>query len=226
MRIIDKQHDFYDYLQDPTDTIVFDRRDSFLLTKEDFCQKISVQRYWNDSKHRFVLMQCGAAHWLFLVTIEEYKANSMPAAYHMELLQTWKNYDRPNALIELHLITFNLHLYNYQLRDIDVDYVRAHVDDLVDAINHGDYKEDQNIGNNTKFTEHKGRYIKETQNLPILKACGIAELVDPVSIFCAIEEHFSREKTASESTEPKGATNEDKVVMHGFDTKTSFRNVK
>ena len=35
MRIIDKQHDFYDYLQDPTDRIVFDRRGSFLLTKGD-----------------------------------------------------------------------------------------------------------------------------------------------------------------------------------------------
>ena len=34
MRIIDKNHDFYDYLQDPTDnTIVFDRRGSFLLEK-------------------------------------------------------------------------------------------------------------------------------------------------------------------------------------------------
>ena len=45
MRIIDKQHDFYDYLQDPTDRIVFDRRGSFLLTKELFCEGLRYQRY-------------------------------------------------------------------------------------------------------------------------------------------------------------------------------------
>ena len=43
MRIIDKQHDFYDYLQDPTDRIVFDRRGSFLLTKKLFCNDIKVK---------------------------------------------------------------------------------------------------------------------------------------------------------------------------------------
>jgi hypothetical protein len=44
-----------------------------------------------------------------------------------------------------------------------------------------------------------------------------------VDVFCSIEEHFSREKTAAERTEPLGATNNDKIIMHGFDTKTSFR---
>ena len=62
--------------------------------------------------------------------------------------------------------------------------------------------------------------------MPGFKACGIADLVDPVSVFCAIEEHFSMEKTASETTEAKGTTNEDKVIMHGFDVKTSFRKTK
>ena len=33
-------------------------------------------------------------------------------------------------------------------------------------------------------------------------------------------------KTASETTEAKGTTNEDKVVMHGFDVKTSFRKME
>lgn len=62
--------------------------------------------------------------------------------------------------------------------------------------------------------------------LPILKACGIAGLVDPVSLFCAIEEHFSMEKTASETTEAKGTTDKDRAIMHGFDVKTSFRSNK
>ena len=35
MKIIDNQYDYYDYLQSYTDPIVFDRRGSFLLTRED-----------------------------------------------------------------------------------------------------------------------------------------------------------------------------------------------
>lgn len=31
------------------------------------------------------------------------------------------------------------------------------------------------------------------------------------------------EKTASETTEAKGTTDEDKIAMHGFDVKKSFR---
>ena len=34
------------------------------------------------------------------------------------------------------------------------------------------------------------------------------------------------EKTASETTEAKGTTDEDKVIMHGFDAKWSFRKKK
>ncbi|MCR4616974.1 MAG: hypothetical protein K5669_02170 [Lachnospiraceae bacterium] len=44
MRIIDKQRDFYDYLQDSSDRIVFDRRGSFLLTKEIFCEGLRYQK--------------------------------------------------------------------------------------------------------------------------------------------------------------------------------------
>ena len=86
MRIIDKQHDFYDYLQDPTDRIVFDRRGSFLLTKEDFCGGIQYQRYYSNSRYRFVLLQCGVAYWLFLVTITSKGLYDRPVDYYMELL--------------------------------------------------------------------------------------------------------------------------------------------
>ena len=82
---------------------------------------------------------------------------------------------------------------------------------------------ENNLGCHTKYTDHRGTSVKEIQDLPILKACGIADLVNPVSVFCAIEEHFSMEKTASETTEARGATDEDKAIMHGFDAKKSFR---
>lgn len=226
MRIIDKQHDFYDYLQDSTDKIVFDRRGSFLLTKKLFCDGIKYLRYYRDSRYRFVHLQCGVAHWLFLVTVITQGSYDTPVDYNMELLFNWKNYEGSNELIKLTVISFNISMWDYRIQDFGPEKIKARVNDLKAAVNHGDYRVECNIGRYTKYTDHKGKYIHEEQDLPILKACGIAELVDPVSVFCAIEEHFSMEKTASETTEAKGITNEDKVIMHGFDVKTSFRKTK
>ena len=55
MRIIDKNHDFYDYLQDPTDnSIIFDRRGSFLLEKSHICDKIYTDNYGINNQYRFI----------------------------------------------------------------------------------------------------------------------------------------------------------------------------
>ena len=43
MRIIDKLRDYYDYLQDPTDTLVFDRRNSYVVTKEDILNTLDTR---------------------------------------------------------------------------------------------------------------------------------------------------------------------------------------
>ena len=65
--------------------------------------------------------------------------------------------------------------------------------------------------------------IEKEIRVPILKATKIGTVVDPRDIFYSIEEYFSLEKSDSERIEPIGATNDDKIVMHGFDTKVSFR---
>lgn len=223
MRIIDKQHDFYDYMQDPTDKIVFDRRGSFLLTRDDFCKGIKFQRYHNDSQYRFVLLQCGVAYWLFLVIIKSKDKYGSPIDYDLKLLEYWKNYDGLNELIKLSVVSFSISMWEYRIHDIDIEKVKAHLNDLKTAINQGNYRVEYNLGRHTKVTDHKGTFVEEVQDLPILKACGIADLVEPVNVFCAIEEHFSMEKTSAETTEAKGTTDEDKVIMHGFDVRTSFR---
>ena len=108
MRIIDNKHDFYDYLQDSTDRLVFDRRRSFLFTKSMFCWQINFLRYWQDSKYRFVLLQCGATFWLILVTITEKDTYGNITNYTLEVLDSWKNYDKPNKLLKIDLINFDL----------------------------------------------------------------------------------------------------------------------
>ena len=49
MRIIDKNTDYYDYLQNvyPDDSVVFDRTDSYILHKKDLCEYMYVFRQDN-----------------------------------------------------------------------------------------------------------------------------------------------------------------------------------
>jgi hypothetical protein len=96
------------------------------------------------------------------------------------------------------------------------------VDDMIAAIDHNDYRLLATINKHCTWNRDK----KTTYEIPILKASGLASVIDPLEMFCSIEEYFSREKTMAETTEPKGITNDDKIIMHGFDTKTSFRGGK
>ena len=78
----------------------------------------------------------------------------------------------------------------------------------------------------SSFNKHiiyHGNDEKVEKHIPLLKACGIAGLIDALDVFLSFEEYFSLEKTASERRDPIGSTNDDKITSHGFDTKISFR---
>ena len=238
MRIIDKITDYYDYLQDSTDKLVFDRRGSFLLTREMFCERICFTRDWA-SKYRLVLLQCGATFWLFLITITEWDTERRPTDdplwykehrptdYTMELLATWKDYNKKRELLKLDLIKIYRSYRSYRIWVWD-DYeeIIARVSVLKNEIIHNNFDVETNIGSCIKVTSSKGGFVEEEQHIPILKACGVGNIIAPIEMFCAIEEYFSLEKTESERTEAIGTTNDDKIIMHGFDTKTSFRRKK
>ena len=100
MRIIDKQNDYYDYLQDSSDTLVFDRRGSFLLTKEIFCSRLNLRKYnYYKSPDCFALLQCGATFWLLLVSITKWNEYN-PLDYQIQFITTWKNYDKDRELLK------------------------------------------------------------------------------------------------------------------------------
>lgn len=219
MRIIDNKHDFYDYLQDSTDKLVFDRRGSFQLTKERLCFDMNFVR-WNQMSHyRFIVLQCGATFWLLMVTITEIDDWNRPTNYNMEVLDTWKNYDKSNELLKMDLISFksSYGLRDYKVNDFVPELIKSHIEDLRAAIDHNDIWMEHAINRYTKSNDNT------TQSIPLLAPCGIGNIISPTEMFCAIEEYFSIEKTKSETTEAKGTTNDDKIIMHGFDTKTSFR---
>lgn len=211
MRIIDKNNDYYDYLQDSTDTLVFDRRGSYELTKSRICDTLDMVRYYRSSKYRFLLLQCGATYWLILATITSRSGLYNADACDIELLAKWQNHDKKRHLIQLDLITFsNMYLLrpkDYSAKEFDYDKIKSFVDIMKQDIDLNNYTCEYTIAN----------------KMPLLKSTGFPTIIPPDEIFYAIEEHFSMLKTESERTEAIGSTNNDKIIMHGFDTKTSFR---
>lgn len=232
MRILDKNTDYYDYLQNiyRDDSLTFDRTDSYLLTKEIMCKHLVVPRtYGAVSKYRkketsnFLLLQVGNAFWLFLVKITGINEYDQVTDYSFELIANWKNYDKTRVLIQMDIISFKWQITT-QLSDrswdsgYDLNKLFNKRDILVQAVNNNEYRVERKID---KHTIYQSKPVDK--HIPLLKACGIARFIDPLDIFLSFEEYFSLEKTAAERTDAIGTTNKDKVENHGFDVKTSFR---
>jgi hypothetical protein len=236
MRILDKNTDFYDYLQNVylDSTLTFDRTDSFLLTKELMCNHLYVRRTYSPRRdkdrkhHNFVLLQICNTFWLFFVEITAINEYDRPVDYEIELVTSWREYNKPRVLCDLAVIEFSyaiggqISLANgWWSVGYDRDKVYEKADILVQAVNTNDYKVKSRID---KHIVCYGNYdTKVEKHIPLLKACGIASLVDPLDVYLSFEEYFSLEKTASERREPIGTTDKDKIESHGFETKISFR---
>jgi hypothetical protein len=226
MRIIDKQNDYYDYLQDNEDTLVFDRRGSRLLTKEKIKDTVEgVLNSYYHVPHVFFLLQCGASYWLLFVEGTDIKKRTgfcgpaeVVGNYNIWVLSEWKEYNQPLKLLSFQAITFNqswkykfydIHYYRRGIkRDLVIDRLRENSRALQEAVIHKDY------GVFIDFS--KDGYL-------LLKSSGIPNVIPPAEMYSAIDEYFSLKKTAAESTVAEGTTNNDKIKNHGFDTKTSFR---
>lgn len=215
MRIIDKNKDFYDFYQDiyKDDTFTFDRRDSFLLTKELMCQyldwfpknKVLSNKY----PYNYLLLQICYNYWLFLVEITETNDYGRAINYKIKTLASWINTNKPRKLYSLEVVDF-YHTY-YSKEKQTEDFIRE--------IDTNNYKIKREIN---KFTLYNGNK-KIEKHIPLLKACGIAECIDAFKVYLAFEEYFSLEKSSSERREPLNTTDIDKIERNGFDKKISFR---
>lgn len=232
MRIIDKNTDFYDYWQNvyKDDSLVFDRRNSFILTKEMICKKLSIYedthwswrtKKWVTNKYYYVMLQICNTFWLFLITGKDFKDTNGCGKefkdYDIEILTSWRDFDKPRKLCDFNIISFN-YSYSYEEKPDT-----KKIDRIVNRLKTNDYRDKINLSIYTICTDYKGNYKRETKTIPILKACGIAGCIDAHEVYLAFEEYFSLEKTASERREPLGTTDIDKVESHGFNKKTSFR---
>lgn len=237
MRIIDKNTDFYDYIQNiyRDDSVTFDRTDSFLLTKKMFCDCLygvgNRSRYsrWDDVGNScYALLQVGNTFWLFLIEVTELGGiyRDKPKDYTVSLLTTWKNYDKKRRLINLDIVSFGYDTVRRLLgKYVDKGETargsaQKLVNNFVNAINTNDYEV---AGNLNRKVIYNGDGTKVEKHIPILKACGIGSCIDPMEFYLALDEYFSLEKQASERISSIGITDKEKIENHGFDFKTSFR---
>lgn len=215
MRIIDSNKDFYDFYQGiyRDDSIVFDRRDSYDLKKEEFCSNFSLYYGWHWGKRewqnfeQYLLLQVCNHFWLIKLEITKYSENYTCLDYKLSLVDHWKDYSVPPVMILLEHIAF-LH--------------RAGTD--ATAVKQHDYRVRETFNyfvNSSNYV--KGKLVKDERHIPILKNIGIASCVDPLDIYLSFEEYFSMQKSSTERRESIGLTNDEKITNHGFDLKTSFR---
>lgn len=225
MRIIDKQTDYYDYLQDNGDDLVFDRRGSRSLSKEEIMETITiVLDSYVHVPHVFLVLQCGATYWLLSIVgrIKEsdWRKSYLERVedYDIELLSTWKDYDHPLELLSLKAIDFNeswkydFYDKKWRRRKLERILVKEKLRELSSTLRDAVINRDYRI-----YRDYS------TKGYLLLKSSGIPNVIGPEEIYNAIDEHFSLKKTAAESTVAEGTTNNDKIKNHGFDTKTSFR---
>ena len=231
MRILDKNTDFYDYLQnvyyDPS--VTFDRTDSFELTKEIFCNYLYAWDYKrvSNEKYKFVLLQVCNTFWLFLIEVTSKNDIGKPEAYTAELVRTWKNYSRQRQLIRLDVIEFGFEVYRiisgskYGMRILfNREKIMEKAQTLSELVDNGDYRIKSTVD---RHIIYHGDNVREEKHLPLLKASGLARCIGPLDIFLAFEEYLSLEKQALERTASKDITDTEKLENHGFDRKKSFR---
>lgn len=216
MRILDKNKDFYDYLQNiyRDDAYTFDRRDSYNLSKREFATNFS--NYYNRWYTKtiptgYFLLQICNTFWLFYIKQTEFNDADTCINYEITGYITWKNYNAKRKLILLSVK--NDYLDDKYNKKPDFEYWK----------NKFLHMEEPKFGREVnKFTTWQDNKKME-KHIPILKDIGVASFVEPLDIYLALEEYFSKEKTESERTESIDLTNKEKIENHGFDTKTSFR---
>lgn len=214
MRIIDSNKDYYDYLQNiyRDNTLVFDRRNSYNLSKKEFCGWFYGENaQWHSKIHYIVLQVCNT-FWLFKMTVTKENDFGRCEDYVLELIGSWKDYNKPTELIKLLRISFRY-------------FVKDSADNRIEAVKNGDYKIEKIFDSFIKNDIIKGKYVETVKTIPILQNIGIASLVEPLEIYLALEEYFGKQKSINERTESIGLSNDEKITNHGFNIKNSFRGV-
>lgn len=241
MKILCKEKDFYDYIgyQNGSEDIVFDRRDMTVITRgKDFklysSKEIGEVQLMNsflgdDPETEFGLW---IGHNLYIYRVTElsdryenntyytYKTLSPKFKYTVKLLTKKTLYDIPHkAPIEFVYMNwkklnyrFGFFRHNSYLKEKEKESIRKDLDNEI--LN----------GNVNNWELKTVEFDRDRILIPILKD-SFAGSLDPGEVYYAIESWLISQHNDVDQ-ESKGITDVEKAVNHGFDKKSSFRNVK
>ena len=241
MKILDKNSDFYDYLsfsELSNDELTFDRRGSLKLTKKDLCvildDNLAYSSYsksikgkrgstYIDYNSRYYEIALAAGTNLFIILLSSLhyeqievngKKENVLTDFSARLLCERKNYERDLGILNLYLIEG----YKRNSRYSQQRYSYA-----FSSGNKGDWAK-ANL-NNATFINMIETAKEERTCYPILLGTGLCDVLSAESVYNGIEEYLFAART-EKNQESKGLNDEGKIINHGFDTKTSFRNIK
>lgn len=201
MRILDKNKDFYDYLQDYESDIVFDRRGSHILTNEELNTWTLYNRYKSEFTDKYFLLQIGYTNWLILAKATKIGDNGSGyftvEDYSLELVEMWKDYNKS--------VDFK---FGEISSKFSIEYLYSK------KWEHKKFIDDVKLGN----FEYKNNFAEKSPI--VLSKTKLPSILNAQDIYLAIEEWLSHKK---DDVVHDSMTDKEKIVSHGFDTKSSFR---
>ena len=204
MRIIDKNKDYYDYLQCYEDDVVYDRENSYILTNEDICGLwLGYNKRSTDEIH--LLLQIGYSNWLMVAKVISYNNTNgflNVEKYSLELVEYWKNYQNNNPL-KFGSIESKYSIEYFFSKKFNLNAKLSY------DVKHNNYT-------------YRKLFNEKIPNL-IFRETKIPSVVKAEDLYNAFDEYFHHLK---DDIDCEKMTDEEKIESHGFDKKTSFRNIK
>lgn len=207
MRIIDKNRDYYDYLQCYNDDVVYDRRNSYILTNDDILNLYNVHSYrYEETTKCNLLLKVGYSNWLVGVEFTKFHTDACNLKkaddYNLELIECWTDYNKCNKL---------------ELGCVRKDYTLEHLfskkydykEKLVESIKRGSY-------------EYIKCFMSDHEKI-IFNKTKIPSVVKAEDLYNGFDEYLSHLK---DDVATDNMSDIEKVESHGFDKKSSFRKIR
>ena len=223
MTILDRYKDFYDYLSYDErfmdDTITFDRRNSKLLDKQSLCKFDAFGKPQNCIN--YIYFHIGYVTWIikleFKVIWGRFGCNLDEKSYKMTLIETYKDYDDK----------YLFGLGHINISEFDIEYLKKYksLKSFKDIIK---FEQQEHLKYNNKSNvvyPLNGNSYNNIKNsdIYILEKTGIPSIINAEDIYLAFDEYFRSLK--DDIDVETDLTDNDKIINHGFDKKTSFRKV-
>lgn len=232
MRIIDKNRDYYDWLSHTEisdDSVALDRRNSELLTKGGFCEAVA----WKVPPHRKADVKPSGRTWKkWLRQMQDhYYPLAVVAGTNLFIVHLVSpvysdaaggRRERAEVLADFSPVLVCTRKI-YRDLGIPLGIFEVHAD-WYWPYGTGRWRDDAESWEKANLADLRFGSILPRGKMPILAQTGLASILPADQVYYGIEERLLAMK-AEKTRESAGLTDREKAVNHGFDARTSFRNM-